>query len=90
MKIDLVGKKDADRLLRNMVLGIDGIAQVSKGSVITYWTGDATDEVHQKKIGKAAWTLHENGFVELFQKKVGQRMTELGPIGLFDYVAVVR
>ena len=37
--------KDAGRVLRNMVMGIDGISQVKKGDQIVYWRGNYSDNV---------------------------------------------
>jgi len=87
---NLTGKKDAERVLRNMVLGIDGISQVQQGDVIVYWTGDFSDEVGCKPVGREARRLGEFGRVRLVQRKVSDRMTDAGPIGVFEYMAVVR
>ncbi len=87
--IDLVGKKDADRVFWNAVIGIDGIPQWPKGTVITYWTGNAMDEVNHRRVGAHAWRAYEAGRVRLFQKKVDTKMTDAGPVHVFDYMAVI-
>lgn len=68
--INLVTHKDPARALRNAVNGIDGIAQVPPGQIIAYWQGDYNDQVHNTKVGRAAWELHEQGKVHLFQRKL--------------------
>lgn len=88
--IDLVGKKDADRIFWNAVIGIDGIPQWPAGTVITYWTGNAMDEVNHRRVGAQAWRAYQAGRVRLVQKKVGTEMTDMGPVGMFDYMAVMR
>lgn len=68
--INLTNHKDPARALRSAVLGIDGIQQNPRGTVITYHEGDYTDQVHNTKAGRAAWELHEQKRVILCQKKI--------------------
>jgi len=91
MKHSLTGKKDADRILRNMVVGIDGIAQVQKGDEIVYWTGDFRDEVGIKPVGREAMRLEGYNRVRLFQKRIAESFSDDGVnIRVFEYTAVVR
>lgn len=82
--------KDAGRVLRNMVMGIDGISQVKKGDQIVYWRGNYSDNVGQKEVGRAAMALQQSGMVHLKQRIVGEEITEAGPIRTFEYVAEVK
>lgn len=70
--INLIATKDADRVMRNMVLGIDGIAQVPPKTRIVYHEGPVFSLAESKsKVGAMARLLYEKGKVLLFQQRVG-------------------
>ena len=88
--LNLTGTKDAARILKNMVIGIDGIRQVNKGDQIIYWRGNYSDCVGQKEVGRVAMSMAQAGLAHLKQRIVGETMTESGAIRTFDYVLEVR
>lgn len=90
MKHNLTSKKDADRILRNMVIGIDGIPQAQKGDEIIYWTGDFSDEVGLKPVGREAKKLEVLDRVILSQRKIASKMMDAGTVNVYEYTAVVR
>lgn len=67
-KLSIIGKKDADRLLGNMIAGIDGIPQQKKGSWIAYHEGPTWSL--PSRIGKVARDLEQQRRAILVQKKV--------------------
>lgn len=88
-RFDISANKDAARVLKNMVIGIDGIKQVNSGDRIVYWSGDASDYIGQKAVGRMAYDLAMAGDVRLFQNVISEKQTELGPLRTFEYMAEV-
>ena len=70
--IDISVGKDPARVLRNMVLGIDGIAQLPSGTRIVYHKGQTWSlSETARKVGDMARQLEELKRVILVQKKIG-------------------
>lgn len=84
--MNITTHKDPARVLRNMVLGIDGIPQVKKGTRIIYHEGDYNDNVGFTKVGFVARELSDLGRVHLCQKIIDNS----GDIRKFAYMAEVR
>jgi len=90
MKVSIVGSPQPDRVLKNMVLGIDGIAQQPKGSRIVYHIGNYDDMIGLKPVGRMASNLEKMGSVILVQKTISESMSDGGPVRTFEYMAVMR
>jgi hypothetical protein len=65
--ISLLSHKETARALKDAVMGIDGIPQNAKGTVIEYHQGDWSDNIGLTAVGKMAMDLHKLGRVRLFQ-----------------------
>lgn len=87
---DITKLKDPARVLRNMVVGIDGIRQADQGTDIVYHRGDFSDNVNRKAVGKMAMDLAQNGHCHLKQRVIGETMTDAGLVRKFEYIAEVR
>ena len=87
---DITKLKDPARVLRNMIVGIDGIRQAASGTSIVYHRGDFSANVNSKAVGKMAMDLAANGRCHLKQRIIGETMTDAGPIRTFEYIAEVR
>lgn len=79
--ISIVKNKEKSRAFKNAVMGIDGIRQNPRGTVIEYHQGDWVDLIGNTKIGKQAWAYHELGLIVLCQKRIDG--------GKFSYRGVV-
>lgn len=66
--ISITHNKEAARALKNAVIGIDGIRQNPKGTVIEYHIGSWVDNVGTTAVGKMAMKLYQEGHVVLCQK----------------------
>ena len=82
--INLLTHKEPARALKNAVMGIDGIAQNPKGTVIEYHQGDWADLIGMKPVGKMAMELSNQGRVVLYQKIIAHE-----PVRVFSYRAEV-
>lgn len=80
--ITLYKKKDWERLFKHAVIGVDGIRQNPRGTVIEYHQGDWADLIGNTKIGKQAWAYHELGLIVLCQARIEG--------GKFSYRGVVK
>lgn len=81
--IDISIGKDPARVLKNMVLGIDGIAQVKAGTRIVYHKGQTWSlSENARKVGDMARQLEGLKRVILVQKKTGPDE--------YEWLAVVR
>ena len=87
---DITTHKDPARVLRNMIVGIDGIRQTERGTNIVYFRGDFSDNVNRKAVGKMAMDLATNGHCHLKQRIIGETMTDAGMMRQFEYIAEVR
>ena len=80
--ISLLNNNQASRALKNAVMGLYGIPQNPKGTVIEYHQGDWADLIGTTAVGKQARALYDLGRVELVQSRIGG--------GRFSYRAVVK
>ena len=85
--VNISNHKDAARVLRNMVIGIDGIPQVKPGTRITYHEGGYNDNVGFTKVGFVARELSNLGLVHLCQKIIEKKD---GDIRKFAYMVEVK
>lgn len=86
--ISLLSHKEPARALKNAVMGIDGIPQNAKGTVIEYHQGDWSDLIGTKHIGKQARALFDMGRVDLVQSIVSHDPAT--GVRMFSYRAVVK
>lgn len=64
--VDLTKSKDPARVLQNACKP----GANPRGTWIIYAQGDYASNVHNTAVGRAAWTLHEQGKVVLCQKRI--------------------
>ena len=82
--MNLTDHKDPARVLRNAVLGIDGIAQATPGTRIVYHTGRTWSlSEYGRKVGAMARELADLGRVILCQRK-------LSGTDEYEWLAVVK
>jgi hypothetical protein len=82
--MNLTEHTEPARVLRNAVLGVDGIPQAKPGTRIVYHTGPTWSlSTHGRKVGAMARELSDLGRVILCQKKL------LGADN-YEWIAVVR
>lgn len=82
--MNIYDTKDPARLLRNAVMGIDGIQQVPSGTRIVYHTGKTWSLSESgRKVGHVARDLAQLGRVILCQRK-------LPGTDDYEWLAVVR
>jgi len=81
--MNITKSKDPARVLKNAVLGIDGIAQVPPGTMIVYHTGPVWSlSENARKVGEMARQLMSEKRVILYQLRSGTDE--------YDWVAQVR
>jgi len=69
--VNISSAKDPARVLRNAVMGIDGIPQAKPGTSIIYHTGKTWSlSEYGRKVGSMARELADLGRVILCQRKV--------------------
>jgi hypothetical protein len=69
--MDITAHKEPARVLRNAVMGIDGIAQLEPGTRIIYHRGPVFSlSDNARQLGKTARDLMSLGRVWLYQKKL--------------------
>jgi len=82
--MNLTASKDPARVLRNAVMGIDGIQQAKPGTQIIYHTGKTWSlSEYGRKVGAMARELADLGRVILCQRRVNGSDD-------FEWIAVVR
>ena len=81
--MDITASKDPVRVLKNAVMGFDGITQLEPGTRIVYHRGKiwSLSETN-RKIGEMARLLMELKRVILVQRKIG--------VDDYEWIAVVR
>ena len=77
--VNLTKSKDPARVLQNACKP----GTNPRGTWLIYHEGDYADSVHNTPVGRAAWTLHEQGKVVLCQKRISDEPRR------YVYVAVV-
>ena len=81
--INIVGNKDAARVLKQAVLGIDGTNIPAKGTHVVYWSGMTWSlSEHGRKVAEMARLLEKLNRVFLVQKKTAPER--------YEWIAVVR
>ena len=83
--ISLLTHKEKARALKNAVMGLDGIAQNPRGTVIEYHQGDWADLIGTTAVGKQARVFFDMGRVDLVQSIIARE-----PMRVFSYRAVIR
>ena len=83
--ISLLNHKEKARALKNAVMGLDGIPQNAKGTVIEYHQGDWADLIGTTAVGKQARALYDLGRVYMWQEIIARE-----PMRVFSYRAVIR
>ena len=83
--ISLLNHKEKGRALKNAVMGLDGIAQNPRGTVIEYHQGDWADLIGTTAVGKQARALFDLGRVYMWQEIIVHE-----PMRVFSYRVVVK